>query len=699
MGLTLFLSLLAAAGTYLATRTPTEGELVSSFQEAQRFYAEGAYDQAIDEYTDVSRVRSRVLAVDQVQVVVGEESFPLQEAAAYQIGNAYSKLYEEYDRFAQEARNAARRAEYRALADTSFDRAVAAFRQVIASGGNEVLTVQAHGRLIDLHFSAEAYPDVIIASREMIAAHPGDPHVIVAWYNTGWAYYETKRFARAIESFQDLLARFTSGYRADRSLFQIGECHRERGEFEEAIEAYRRLVERQRIGELTDEELLQMKREKLAGLVDETALELAAKAEIRVGTCFTSLGRFDEGLAAYQRVISLFSTERQLVEEAYLRMADLHQARGDGGGGLAHLPPGHRRVPGPHPEGEDPVRSRRAPLRPGGLRAGDPGVPHLLAGVRRHRPERRLRRGPGALPRGQRLPAAGPAAPAVGRRAGGGLVAEPCHRPVRHPVRGSGFPLLPRLAVPTAPSPSRPSARRRPWRGPGASSRRSSGTPATSSTCSGPSDSSRSCSSTSATYGGAVERSRQLLRQFPETDFADEAHMRIGLAHQASEQLEPAAEAFLQVAQDSPFFVRSRTGAGHVLLAQRRYAEAIPVLLAGLAPAEDPAQQGSLHYLLGQAYNSEGEHAPGGHPLHRGPRQARGPSAGRGPPPQPGQRGPGRRGLRPGGGGPSVGGGQRGRSRQGALRPGRPRLLLREAGPGDGRGPDPRGDGGRRPHG
>ena len=607
MSLTLILTMLAAAGTWMATRAPTEGELVSSFQEAQRFYAEGAYDQAIAEYGEVSRVRSRVLEVGQVQVLVDEESYPLQEAAAYQIGNAWSKLYEEYDRFAAESRSAARRAEYRALADSSFALAIAAFRRVISTAENEILKVQAHGRLIDLYFTAEDYPDVIIASREMIAAYPDNPHVIVAYYNTGWAYYETKRFARAIESFQDLLARFTSGYRADRSLFQIGECHRERGEYREAIESYRRLVERQRIGELTDEELLQMKREKLAGLVDETALELAAKAEIRVGTCLTSLGRFDEGLQAYQRVIDLFSTERQLVEEAYLRMADLHQARGDEAAAL---------------------RTYRVAIDESQDRTLRARIQYALAerlfsqgDYERAIQEYRLY-----------LQAYGDIALSAGFSEGR----------VRYRV-GSSYQQLaqPRLQAGDGPAAAS-------WlnlaivqydtlcadagspyfldsqfnRAVAYQSLGTSGATARArgefeAIIAGAGDElyvQRSLGQLAellfelGEYEGAVERSRQLLREYPDTDYADEAHMRIGLAHQASGQLGPAADAFLQVAAESPFFVRSRTGAGHVLLAQRRYAEAIPVLQAGLAAAGEPAQQGSLHYLLGQAYSSEGEY-------------------------------------------------------------------------------------------
>ncbi len=608
MNLTLILTMLAAAGTYLATHTPTENELVSSFQEAQRFYAEGAYDQAIDEYTDVYRVRSRVLAVDQVQVIVGEESFPLQEAAAYQIGNAYSKLYEEYDRFAGESRNARRRTEYRAQADTSFARAIGAFRQVIASAANEILKVQAHGRLIDLYFSAEAYPDVIIASREMIAAYPDNPHVVVAYYNTGWAYYETRRFARAIESFQGLLSRFSTGYRADRSLFQIGECHRERGEYQEAIESYRRLVERQRIGELTDDELLQMKREKLAGLVDETALELAAKAEIRVGTCFTSLGRFDEGLAAYQRVISLFSTERQLVEEAYLRLADLHQARGDEAAALRT-----------YREAIDESQDRTLRAR----------IQYALA-------ERLFSQGAyeQAIQEyriylqgyGDIALSAGFSEGRVRYRVGSGYqqLAQP------HLQAGDGIAAASWLNLAIAQYDTLCADPNSPYFLDSQFNRavafQSLGTPGAMARARGEYETiidgagdelylQRSLGQLAellydlGEYEGAVERSRQLLGEFPGTDYADEAYMRIGLGHQASGELEPAAEAFLQVAPDSPFFVRSRTGAGHVLLSERRYADAIPVLQAGLVEAEAPVQQGSLHYLLGQAYNGEGEYA------------------------------------------------------------------------------------------
>ena len=65
------------------------------------------------------------------------------------------------------------------------------------------------------------------------------------------------------------------------------------------------------------------------GLVDETALELAAKAEIRTATCYGKIGDYEAGVASFRRVITRFASERKLVEEAYLRLADMYEQRGD----------------------------------------------------------------------------------------------------------------------------------------------------------------------------------------------------------------------------------------------------------------------------------------------------------------------------------------------------------------------------------
>ena len=49
---------------------------MASFRDAQAFYAEGAYDQAIVRYEEVLQVRSRLLDTQKISVSVGAEHFP-----------------------------------------------------------------------------------------------------------------------------------------------------------------------------------------------------------------------------------------------------------------------------------------------------------------------------------------------------------------------------------------------------------------------------------------------------------------------------------------------------------------------------------------------------------------------------------------------------------------------------------------------
>ena len=604
MNLVLVLALVTVLGTHFAARTPNRDDLVASFRDAQSFYAEGAYDQAIVRYEEVLQVRSRLLDTQKISVSVGAEHFPVLEAANYQIGNAYSKLFTDFSRFAEEARDPERREGLQAQADSAFARSVRAFRQVSETAANQVLRVQAFGRLVDLYFEAGRYPEVIEAADAMIAAYPGDPRAVGGYYNRGWAFYEMQDYPQAIAAFQELLKLYPTGYQADRSLFQIGESYQEQGEYLQAIEHYRRLVKGQRIEELTEEQLNQMRREKLAGLVDETALELAAKAEIRVGNCFTKLGRYDEGVAAYRRVIALFSTERRLVEEAYLRMADLYQEQGD----LAAALQTYR-------EAIDQATDRILRAR----------IQYALA-------ERLFARGQYEQAIQEYriyLRGYGDVADGTGFSLGrvryriGSAYQQMAQARLGEDDRAGASDLLDRAI---AQYDTVLSDEGSPY---GLDARFNR---ALAHQSQGGQEALDQAQSTFAAiveegrdqgyvqralvqlgelyygrgeYEAATQRARQLLDRFPESDYAADAYMRLALARQALGDPDGAIQAFLAVAPESPHFVRARLGSGHTLVTQGQLTEAIPVLTAGLERADDD-QRTSFHYLLGQAHNGEG---------------------------------------------------------------------------------------------
>lgn len=606
MNLTLIVGLLTLAGAYLAARTPSEEELVASFQEAQRFYAEGAYDQAIVKYTAVTRVQSKVLDVQNIEVMVGEERFPLRDAAFYQIGNAHSKLYQDYTRFAEETPNAEKRVEYQARSDSTFARAVAEFRNVVETATSQVLRIRAHSRLIDLFFTAKAYSQVIATSQEMIANYPNSSQIANAYYNTGWAYYESKNYGRAIESFAALLARFSTGYQSDRSLFQIGECYREQGDCRQAIGYYNRLVERQRIEALTEDELLVMKREKMAGLVDETALELAAKAKIRVGTCHAQLGNFAEGLQAYRRVIDLFSTERSLVEEAYLRMADLYREQGDLDAALQTyreaieqsqdrtLKARIQYALAEHlfSEGlyEPAIQEYRIYLQ------GYGGIARV-AGFSRDRVRYRI--GSSHQQLGQQHLEAGHSAAATEQLEHAIAQYDTLYDAAGLYVLDAQFNrALAQQALATASSLGR--AR-------------------TAYETIIQEDEEKGYTQRALVqlaellfeqgqYATAAARAEQLLHTYDDSEFTDEALMRLALSRQATGDLARAGVVFLRVAPESPYFVQARLGSGHVLLTQGKHAEAIAALEAAFDQVAGERPLGSYHYLLGQAYSGQGEY-------------------------------------------------------------------------------------------
>ena len=95
-----------------------------SFENAQKFYASGAYDQAIEKYVDLDRAESRLLDVDTVTVHIGKITASIRYAALYQVGNSYSKIAQDKKKLAEKVTELSDRDVYMKEADAKFDKAV-----------------------------------------------------------------------------------------------------------------------------------------------------------------------------------------------------------------------------------------------------------------------------------------------------------------------------------------------------------------------------------------------------------------------------------------------------------------------------------------------------------------------------------------------------------------------------------------------
>ncbi len=325
------LVILAALATMVAvTRfSPTNSELQATFAAAQKFYSSGAYDQAIANYERIAESETRFLDTDAVTVTVGDVTAPLQEVAQYQTGNAHFKMGEEALNRAARARGSDAQAEHLDAAARQFETAARFFLRTEEISRTPDLKALARSRAVESWYRMKDYQRTIDGARILIQRYPESKYVINAMYDIGWAHYDTGEYSQSVDAFEQLVGRFASGYRVERALFQLGEAYFKLERYSEAIPRYQRLVDSQRIGQMTEREILQMKREKLAGLVDETAIELAAKALLRIGECYERIGEYARASEAFQVVATQFADERSLAEDAYLRQADMHCNRGD----------------------------------------------------------------------------------------------------------------------------------------------------------------------------------------------------------------------------------------------------------------------------------------------------------------------------------------------------------------------------------
>ena len=314
---------------YFVSGIPTPDEMIADFEAAQKFYTSSAYDQSIEKYGQINAIESRFLDEDKVIVEYSFMSIPIKDATLYQSGNSYYKMVEQEKEKSREAESDADREKAKRLALEYAKKAIDFFNQTQDRTKNAVLQSLAQNRIISTWYLIPDYDNVISSGYDLIKKYPESPDVLDAMYNIGWAYYDTKQYDKSIEVFQQLLARFPTGSKPDRAMYQIGESFFDQGKYAEAIPFYQRLVEKQRINELTDQEIQRIQREKLAGLTDETALDLAAKAQLKVGACYANIGDYGNAETSYKRVAVLFKFDKNLISEAYQRLADMYLDRGD----------------------------------------------------------------------------------------------------------------------------------------------------------------------------------------------------------------------------------------------------------------------------------------------------------------------------------------------------------------------------------
>jgi tol-pal system protein YbgF len=314
---------------YFVSGVPTPDEMIAEFNAAQKFYTTKAYDQALEKYTSVYKMESRFLDESKVVVPFGNLYYPIKDLTLYKSGDCYYQMAsDEKGKIAAEKTDDAK-AKSTQLSNEYVKKAIEYFDNVQTQSANIDFRAQAQNRVIESWYLINNYDMVISEGQELIKNYPTSTYVLNTMYNMGWAYYDTKRYDQAIQDFKDLLVKYPRGTMSDRALYQIGEAYYDQEKYSEAVPYYQQLVDRMRINEMTDQEIQKMQRQKLSGLVDQTALDVAAQAQLKVGACYAKEKQYSEAEAAYKRIAVIFRFDQNLISKAYQDLADMYMASGN----------------------------------------------------------------------------------------------------------------------------------------------------------------------------------------------------------------------------------------------------------------------------------------------------------------------------------------------------------------------------------
>ncbi len=306
-----FLILIVLSTIGISTMVPSPQELTTYFREGQSLFVIEDYERAIDKYERIVQTESSLLDEDQVMVVVTfeeETEIPVKLAATYQLGNAHKKLGQ-------------------------YDEAVTYFGDVVRTAPGEQLRSLAQYQIITARYGQEEFNQAVEESQRLLDLFPGSQYVEKAYYNMGWANYRMEEYDQAIEAFSRQLENFPQGDYAPRAQYQIAQSYYDSERYDAAIENYQAVIDLYTPEEFSEQEwsqaLLgrlrkrsQTEQSVLKGQEEQSLVELSAKAQLQIGECHNKKGRLEEAIAAYRGVSENFLPLTDLVELAYLKMAE-----------------------------------------------------------------------------------------------------------------------------------------------------------------------------------------------------------------------------------------------------------------------------------------------------------------------------------------------------------------------------------------
>jgi len=153
--------IIMASSAYFVSHVPTPDQMISDFQDAQKFYTSMAYDQALDGYNNIDSIESRFVDEDKVIVEFGDMQLRIKDAALYQSGNSYFKMAEDELRISSEAEDDQEKGSAQKLALEYVTKASGFFNMAQDKTTNDELKVLSQNRIVNTWYLLNDYEKVV----------------------------------------------------------------------------------------------------------------------------------------------------------------------------------------------------------------------------------------------------------------------------------------------------------------------------------------------------------------------------------------------------------------------------------------------------------------------------------------------------------------------------------------------------------
>lgn len=306
-----YMGYILLAGIVTSRFIPSPSEMIKYYDQGKTLLVMENYNEAKSQFSRIINSNSFFLTNDSIYITIQDSlvvSLPM--ACYYQIGNIERK-------------------------QGNYLASVESFRHVRQMRGNDFIRSLAQYQILQSEYAAGNFQQVITQADTLIALFPASDFVEQAYYNKGWAYYQQSDFSGAVNAFQGLIEKYPNGKYTVRSLMKMAQSYEKLEDWNNALATYRLVISDYTPKVFTERDWSAIALQKLKsqtqtksqialGQDSNEILEIAAKAYMKIGAIDEKLNLWDDAIKQYTLVINTFVRMDNVVENAYLRIAEIN---------------------------------------------------------------------------------------------------------------------------------------------------------------------------------------------------------------------------------------------------------------------------------------------------------------------------------------------------------------------------------------